>query len=139
MKNLFFVFRLLFTSVLFIGCADNKVNFDCSTIVRIDIENRAAHRFGGVDHIVITDKEKISEICNSVSSLSAENNEFIKPLDGSIVITFSGPGKYYLSPKNEYTTGIIFKENDNYLITTTNGYFRDDEFLEEIKKLLKMK
>ncbi len=138
MRTIFYILCICL-ALISSSCTTTKVKFDCSNIVKIYIENRATHRYGGVKEVVISNKVQIADFCNKISSLHSQNNELTRPFKGTIQIEFI----YKDQNNNEaivskYSTGIIFKENSNYFITNINGQFTDDNFLKNIKDLLQM-
>lgn len=133
MNKFYFIIIVL---LLVVSCNNTVCN--CNKIIKVYIENRAIHRFGGLKQLIITDELQIQKLCNEVSSFNIENDEQTRPFDGTILIRFV----YYDEQgrecvENKYTTVVVFKDKDNF-ITNYNGQFYDSMFTDKIMSYLKV-
>lgn len=135
MKNIIILF--IFGSITS-SCFNNKYNDVLrSAITKIVIENRAIHRYGGIEKHIIKDRETIDEIYTNLVSLSHKSHQTTKPFEGSVLIKFYKDNEIYETEViNNLTTSIIFKENDKYFITFSKGQFISDDFLKQITDYL---
>ena len=115
----------------------NKEMLD--SIHEINIQNRATHRFGGIEEISIKDKKQIASICKELISLKEENNLQTRPFKGTILIRFlkkdrDGMAEYI----NVLTTSVVFKLDSEYFIDNSTGQYVSDHFLARILKYLEI-
>ncbi len=133
---------LIFIFIIFIfnSCFKYKYNDQLGeSICTIVIENRAMHRYGGVEKYIIKDKGTIDKFYMELIRLDKKVSIPTKPFKGSILIRFyKDDGVYGEKVINELTTGIIFKENSKYFITFSKGQYVSDVFLDQILNYLRI-
>ena len=125
-----------------ISCCNTKDTINkkmIDSIYEINIQNRAAHRFGGIEEINIKDQKEITSFCKELTSLKEENNLQTRPFKGTILIRFlkkdrDGMGEYV----NVLTTSVVFKLDDKYFIDNSTGQYVSDHFLARILKYLEI-
>jgi hypothetical protein len=135
-------FCLLCLLCFLTSCCSTRDNINkemLDSIYEINIQNRALHRFGGIEEINIKDKKEIASICKELISLKEENNLQTRPFEGTILIRFLKKDQYGMGEYiNSLTTGIILKPNSEYYIDFSTGQYVSDHFLARILKYLEI-
>lgn len=134
------LFAFIFIILIFNSCFKYEYNDELGeSICAIVIENRAMHRYGGVEKYIIKDKGTINKFYMELIRLDKKVSIPTKPFEGSVLIRFyKDDGVYGEKVINQLTTGIIFKENSKYFITFSKGQFVSDIFLEQVLNYLRI-
>jgi len=131
--NYSFYFLLLLS--LFFSC-NKKLSYD----EKVDfIVIRTYDSIYGSYEIEIQNKKMVQNILNKTKILKSETPQQLKPFDYSIFIMFGQNSKTETSSYhyiNKYSTSIIVKENNEYIISKADGNYRDDEYAKYIIHLL---
>lgn len=136
--NKIYVFCLL-CFLISCGRRENIHKVMLNSIYEFNIQNRAAHRFGGIEEINIRDKKEIVSLYKELLSLKEKNVLQTKPFKGTILIRFVKKDKDDMTEYiNILTTNIVFKLNNEYFIDYSKGQYVSERFLAKILKYLEI-
>jgi len=123
---------LLLIGLVAISCKSTIDQEMLDSVYKVYIDNRAMHRYGGIERHTITNAEEIEALYTELLSLKEKNSLPTKPFTGSILIRFVKKSKYGDKVINLLTTRIIFKPEGKYSIAYSQGQFVSDSFLKRV-------
>lgn len=123
---------LLLIGLAAVSCKDTIDQEMLDSVYKVYIDNRAMHRYGGIERHTITNAEEIEALYTELLSLTEKSSQQTKPFRGSILIRFVKKGIYGDEVIDSLTTSIIFKPEGEYFITYSQGQFTSDPFFKKV-------